>query len=274
MTEPILRLENVSYTYPDGPLAVDHLSVSVAKGERLAVLGRNGAGKSTFFLLCNGILEPDHGTIYCDGKAVSRKKKDLLELHRRVGIVFQEAENQILAVTVEGEVSFGPLNLELPMDEVQRRTEASLKAMGLETYADRSPQYLSGGEKKRVTIADILAMQPDVILLDEPTASLDPENAVRLEQTLDALTQAGIALLVSTHDVDFAARFASRGLVFSQGKLMADGPLHTIFSQDDLLLEAGLRKPWLWQAVEALRPGEVNYPMTMEQFDRWRKTIG
>ena len=274
MTEPILRLENVSYTYPDGPLAVDHLSVSVAKGERLAVLGRNGAGKSTFFLLCNGILEPDHGTIYCDGKAVSRKKKDLLELHRRVGIVFQEAENQILAVTVEGEVSFGPLNLGLPMDEVQRRTEASLKAMGLEAFADRSPQYLSGGEKKRVTIADILAMEPDVILLDEPTASLDPENAVRLEQTLDQLTQAGIALLVSTHDVDFAARFASRGLVFSQGKLMADGPLHSIFSQDDLLLEAGLRKPWLWQAAEALRPGEVNYPMTMEQFDRWRKTIG
>ena len=271
MTEPILRLENVSYAYPDGPLAVDHLSVSVAKGERLAVLGRNGAGKSTFFLLCNGILEPDHGTIYCDGKAVSRKKKDLLELHRRVGIVFQEAENQILAVTVEGEVSFGPLNLELPMEEVQRRTEASLQSMGLEAYADRSPQYLSGGEKKRVTIADILAMQPDVILLDEPTASLDPENAVRLEQTLDALTQAGIALLVSTHDVDFAARFASRGLVFSRGKLMADGPLHTIFSQDDLLLEAGLRKPWLWQAAESLRPGEKTYPMTMAQFAQWHK---
>ena len=269
MTEPILRLDDVSYTYPDGPLAVDHLSVSVAKGERLAVLGRNGAGKSTFFLLCNGILEPDHGTIYCDGKAVSRKKKDLLELHRRVGIVFQEAENQILAVTVEGEVSFGPLNLELPMEEVQKRTEVSLQSMGLEAYADRSPQYLSGGEKKRVTIADILAMQPDVILLDEPTASLDPENAVRLEQTLDALTQAGIALLVSTHDVDFAARFATRGLVFSRGKLIADGPLHTIFSQDDLLLEAGLRKPWLWQAAESLRPGEKSYPMTMAQFQQW-----
>lgn len=273
MSEPILQLENVSYAYPDGPLAVDKLSVSIHKGERVAVLGRNGAGKSTFFLLCNGILEPDQGKLYCGGKAVSRKKKDLLELHRRVGIVFQEAENQILAVTVEGEVSFGPMNLGLPVDAVQRRTEAALEAMGLEEYAERSPQYLSGGEKKRVTIADILAMSPDMILLDEPTASLDPENAARLEEILDELTRAGIALAVSTHDVDFAARFAERGLVFAGGRLVADGPMQSIFSRKELLREAGLRKPWLWQAAEALRPGEESYPMTMEQFERWRKAI-
>ena len=125
----------------------------------------------------------------------------------------------------------------------------------------------------RGTIADIVAMEPDVILLDEPTASLDPENETRLEQILDALTRAGIALVVSTHDVDFAARFAHRGLVFSRGKLMADGPMDSIFSRQELLREAGLRKPWLWQAAEALRPGEENYPMTMEQFARWQKTI-
>ena len=125
----------------------------------------------------------------------------------------------------------------------------------------------------RGTIADIVAMEPDVILLDEPTASLDPENETRLEQILDALTRAGIALVVSTHDVDFAARFAHRGLVFSRGKLMADGPMDSIFSRQELLREAGLRKPWLWQAAEALRPGEENYPMKMEQFARWQKTI-
>lgn len=274
MTEPILQLEHVSYTYPDGPLAVEDLSVSIQRGERVAVLGRNGAGKSTFFLLCNGIMEPSAGTIRCADKLLTRKKKDLAELRRRVGLVFQEAENQILAVTVEGEVSFGPINLGLPMDAVERRTEAALEAMGLEEYADRSPQYLSGGEKKRVTIADILAMEPDVILLDEPTASLDPENVARLEQTLDQLTQAGIALIVSTHDVDFAARFAHRGLVFVRGKLVADGPMCSIFSQEELLQEAGLRKPWLWQAAQILRPGERNYPMTMEQFAQWRKTMG
>lgn len=269
MTEPILQFQNVSYAYPDGPLAVDHLSVSIAKGERVAVLGRNGAGKSTFFLLCNGVLEPDSGTIFCAGKAVTRQKKDLLELRRRVGIVFQEAENQILAVTVEGEVSFGPLNLGLPLHEVERRTAESLSAMGLDGYAQRSPQYLSGGEKKRVTIADILAMEPDVILLDEPTASLDPENVTRLEETLDRLTEAGIALMVSTHDVDFAARFASRGLVFTQGQLAKDASLDAIFDDTALLERAGLRKPWIWQTAEALHPGLAHYPMTMEQYREW-----
>ena len=130
MTEPILQLEHISYTYPDGPLAVSDLSVSVQKGERVAVLGRNGAGKSTFFLLCNGILEPSAGTIRCGGRLVTRKKKDLLELHRRIGIVFQEAENQILAVTVEGEVSFGPINLGLPPEAVKRRTAEAMRCMG------------------------------------------------------------------------------------------------------------------------------------------------
>lgn len=269
MTEPILRLEGVSYAYPDGPLAVENLSVSIQKGERVAVLGRNGAGKSTFFLLCNGILEPESGTVFCAGQAVTRKKKDLLELRRRVGIVFQEAENQILAVTVEGEVSFGPLNLGLDLPEVERRTSDALTAMGLENYAQRSPQYLSGGEKKRVTIADILAMEPDVILLDEPTSSLDPENVTRLEEILDRLTEAGIALLVSTHDVDFAARFARRGLVFTQGRLAADGAMEEIFSDIPLLERAGLRKPWIWQAAEAARPGLDRYPMTMDQYREW-----
>ena len=269
MTEPILRLENVSYAYPDGPDAVKNLSVSIEKGERVAVLGRNGAGKSTFFLLCNGVLEPETGRIFCAGKPVTRKKQDLLELRRRVGIVFQEAENQILAVTVEGEVSFGPLNLVLPLPEVERRTAQALTAMGLEGYAQRSPQYLSGGEKKRVTIADILAMEPDVILLDEPTASLDPENVTRLEEILDRLTQAGIALLVSTHDVDFAARFARRGLVFNRGRLAKDASMEEIFADSALLEQAGLRKPWLWQAAEALRPGEKTYPLTMEQYRLW-----
>lgn len=269
MTESILQLEGVSYAYPDGPLAVKNLSVSIRKGERVAVLGRNGAGKSTFFLLCNGILEPESGRVACAGHTVTRKKADLLELHRRVGIVFQEAENQIIAVTVEGEVSFGPLNLGLSLPEVQRRTSHALSAMGLEDYSQRSPQYLSGGEKKRVTIADILAMEPDVILLDEPTSSLDPENVARLEEILDRLTQAGIALLVSTHDVDFAARFAQRGLVFAEGTLAADSTLDEIFSDSALLERAGLRKPWIWQTAEVLCPGLKKYPMTMEQYQRW-----
>ena len=268
--EPVLELEHVSYTYPDGPKAVEDLNVRIAKGERAAVLGGNGAGKSTFFLLACGILQPDEGCVKCGGRQMTQKKKDLLEQYRRIGVVFQEAENQILAVTVEAEVSFGPMNLGLPSTEVARRTTGALSQMGLQDYGARSPQYLSGGEKKRVTIADILAMEPDVILFDEPTASLDPENVARLERTLDQLSEAGIALLVSTHDVDFAARFAARGLVFSCGHLIADGAMTKIFADAALLAQAGLRKPYLYQAAEALRPGGAAYPMTIEQFLRWK----
>lgn len=269
MEAPILSLENVSYAYPDGPMAVKNLCVSIRKGERIAVLGCNGAGKSTFFLLCNGVLEPTAGRIFCGGTPVTRKKKDLLELRRRVGIVFQEAENQILAVTVEGEVSFGPMNLGLRGEAVERKTNQALASMGLRDYAQRCPQYLSGGEKKRVTIADILAMEPELILLDEPTASLDPENVIRLEETLDQLTDAGIALMVSTHDVDFAARFARRALVFAKGELLADGPPETVFADDTLLKRASLRKPWIWQAAEIVCPGLKQYPMTIAQLRSW-----
>lgn len=274
MNQPILELRRVSYAYPDSPLAVEDLSFAAEKGERVAVLGRNGAGKSTFFLLCCGVLAPEQGQVLLQGRALTGKKADQLELHRRVGVVFQDAEDQILAVTVEGEVSFGPMNLRLPLREVERRTAAALEAMGLSDYRQRQPQFLSGGEKKRVTIADILAMEPDVILLDEPTASLDPENVARLEETLDQLTRAGIALLVSTHDVDFAARFASRGLVFSHSKLLEDGPLTEIFAKPDLLREAGLRKPSFWQAAEAMAPGQPPYPMTLEDFTAWAAQNG
>ena len=149
MSEPILRLSGVSYAYPDSPPAVEDLSFSIAKGERVAVLGRNGAGKSTFFLLCCGILQPEAGEIYLHGRKLTGKKADRLELHRRVGVVFQEAEDQILAVTVEGEVSFGPMNLNLPLPEVERRTAAALSAMDLSDYRQRQPQFLSGGEKLR-----------------------------------------------------------------------------------------------------------------------------
>lgn len=267
--QPVLQLERVGFSYPDGPRAVNDISVSIQKGERAAVLGRNGAGKSTFFLLACGILQPDEGCIYCNGRQMRGSRKDLLEQHRRVGVVFQEAENQIIAVTVRQEVSFGPMNLGLSMEEVSRRTQDALAQMGLQDYGERSPQELSGGEKKRVTIADILAMQPDVILLDEPTSSLDPENVARLERTLDQLSEAGIALLVSTHDVDFAARFASRALVFSQGRLLADCTMQQLFADEDVLLQAGLRRPYIYQAAQALFPERTDYPMTAEQLARW-----
>ena len=266
---PLLALEQIVFSYPDAAPALRGVSAAIHRGERIAVLGNNGAGKSTFFLICNGILRPQQGTVYADGQPVSYTRRGLTALRRKVGIVFQDADNQIIASDVESEISFGPMNLRLPQEAVQQAVDEAIRQMGLGDYRRRAPQYLSGGEKKRVTIADILAMEPDVILLDEPTASLDPENVARLEETLDQLTRTGIALLVSTHDVDFAARFADRGLVFSHSKLLEDGPLTEIFAKPDLLREAGLRKPSFWQAAEAMAPGQPPYPMTLEAFTAW-----
>lgn len=245
--EPLLRLEQVSYRYEDSEPALDDVTLSIGRGERIAVLGNNGAGKSTFFLVCNGILKPQAGSLFFEGHEVKGKKDELIELRKNIGVVFQDAENQIIASTVESEVSFGPMNLRLERAEVERRVEASLVRMDLLGLRGRAPQYLSGGEKKRVSIADILAMEPAAILLDEPTASLDPQNVLLLERTLEQLSAAGITLVVSTHDVDFSYRFAERGIVFSEGKIIADGRLGEIFSDDETIARAGLKKPLIYE---------------------------
>jgi len=250
ITKEILRLEHIDYKYEDRYPAQKDVCVSIHEGERIAVLGGNGAGKSTFFLCCNGVLRPQNGKIYLRGQELTHSKKDIMLLRQAVGLVFQEPDSQIIAGSVESEVSFGPINLQLPRDEVAQRVDNALESMNLEGYQTRAPQYLSGGEKKRVCIADILAMKPDILLLDEPTASLDPENVTLLESTLDQLSEAGISLAVSTHDVDFAYRFASRGIVFHNGEIIADDDIEKVFESEALLSRAGLRKPLLYEVTE------------------------
>jgi len=248
----LLRLEHVYFKYEDKYPALQDVSVTLYKGERVAVLGGNGAGKSTFFLCCNGVLCPQSGKIFLKEQEITGSKNDISMLRRAVGLVFQEPDSQIIAGTVENEVSFGPMNLRLSYDEVESRVMQSLTQMNLDGYRKRAPQYLCVGEKKRVCVADILAMQPDVVLLDEPTTSLDPENLAMLEQTLEDLSLAGITLVVSTHDVDFAYRFATRAVVFSHGEVIANTSIDDAFASDELLLRAGLNKPLLYAAAEWL----------------------
>ena len=251
---PLLELQNVSFSYPEAAPALRNISIKVYPGERIAVLGNNGAGKSTFFLICNGILKPQTGSLFCQGQEITPtySKKQLLELRQNVGIVFQDADNQIIASTVESEVSFGPMNLRLPLEQVQQQVDAALASMQLQTYRDRAPQNLSGGEKKRVSIADILAMQPQIILFDEPSASLDPYNTNLLEQTLQQLSREGITMLVSTHDIDLACRFAERAIVFNDGEIIADGPINSVLHDNEIIERAGLRKPLLFAAADLL----------------------
>lgn len=271
--EELLRVEEISFHYDHDYLALDSVSATFNAGERVAVLGCNGAGKSTFFLCCNGVLRPQSGRISFQGKEITKAKKDVYSLRQGVGLVFQDPDSQIIAGTVEGEVSFGPMNLRLSDEEVSQRVDQALEEMSVTRYREYAPQYLSGGEKKRVSIADILAMRPKMILLDEPTASLDPQNARALEDILNQLNRTGIAIVISTHDVDFAYRITDRALVFAQGRIIADADVDQVFSSDDILVKAGLRKPLLYHAFEYLQerfPHMVvgEKPRTIEEFKR------
>lgn len=256
--QPILQVRDLRFCYDSGVPALDGVSLDVYAGERIAVLGPNGAGKSTFFLCLNGVLTPESGQILLDGKLVDRKmRKALCE---RVGIVFQNADDQIIASTVAAEVSFGPMNLRLPRDEVARRVDHALEYMDLQAFRARPPHDLSGGEKKRVSIADILAMESEVILLDEPAASLDPAGEERLERVLARLSDEGRTLLISTHDVDFAFRWATRAVVFSEGHILADATPQAVFEDTVLLRQAHLRRPVLAEVFDALRAGGLVPP--------------
>lgn len=270
MNPPILQLQNVSYTYQGDTPALYHADFSVDSGERVALLGSNGAGKSTLLLLCNGVLAPESGQVLLNGQPVVHKGQSLRQLRQTVGLVFQNPEEQLLGASVRSEISFGPMNLGLPQDRVARAVEDAAAAMNVTRYLDQPPQYLSGGEKKRVTIADILAMESQVILFDEPTASLDPGHTDLLEVTLAQLHEQGLALVVSTHDVSFAWRWATRAVVITGGQILRDGPIEEIFSDDALLSQAGLHKPELFAVSQLLFPQlpPAQYPRTLEDFTR------
>ena len=269
MMGELLRFEHVSFAYEGSAkhcLALEECTVSIRSGERIAVLGGNGAGKSTFFLLAGGVLRPGAGRILFREEPVGGGRRELNRLRRGVGLVFQDPDIQILGGTVEEEISFGPMNLSLPREEVHRRVDGAVAQMRLENLRQRAPQYLSGGEKKRVSIADALAMEPELLLLDEPAASLDPENCCILEKTLALLGRQGLALAVATHDVDFAWRWAGRILAFHEGRLVADRTPETFFSDTALLDRCHLEQPMLFRAAGAL--GVHPLPRTIEEFEK------
>ena len=252
MGNSIVSVRDLRYSYGGEREILKGISVDIEEGQRVAVIGTNGAGKSTFFLNLNGVLEPDAGEIYFRGKKMTREKKDLMELRRGIGIVFQDADNQIIATTVMGEVSFGPMNLRLPKEEVMSRVNEALEYMNILDFKDRAPHYLSGGEKKRVSIADIIAMHSEVIIFDEPTAALDPVNAMALEEVLAKLSAQGKTMLISTHDLDFAYRWAQRIVVFSDGQIIADGTPEEVFRREEILDQANLRKPTMLEVRDIL----------------------
>ena len=265
----MLEVRNIKYSYNNDYQALKGVSLKIEKGEMVALLGKNGAGKSTLFLHLNGIYEPDEGKVFIDGEELKYDKKSLLKFRQKVGIVFQNPDDQIFAPTVEEDVAFGPLNLGLSMEEVQDRVEEALERVGMSGFEKTAPHHLSGGQKKRVAIAGILAMKPEIMVLDEPTAGLDPQGVTNLVKLLKELNDEGITIVISTHEVDLVPDYANRVFVLVGGELIAEGTPKDIFSQSDILESANLKIPIvteLFQQIEAEGFDMDNdYPLTVKE---------
>ena len=244
-----IRAENLSFSYEDeknAHPAVKDLSVTINTGEYVALLGHNGSGKSTFAKLLNMILTPTSGRLFVAGEELTGDAFDedaLFRLRAKVGMVFQNPDNQIVASVVEEDVAFGPENLGVPYDEMHTRVKDALAAVGMTEYAKHSPARLSGGQKQRVAIAGVIAMLPECIILDESTAMLDPRGRREVLDVVERLNrERGITLIHITHYMDEAAR-ADRVLVIDDGTLLLDGTPHEVFSQAELLSRVGLEVP-------------------------------
>ena len=265
----MLEVKNIKYSYNKDYQALKGVSLKVEEGEMVALLGKNGAGKSTLFLHLNGIYEPDEGQVFIDGEELKYDKKSLLKFRQKVGIVFQNPDDQIFAPTVEEDVAFGPLNLDLPMEEVQKRVTEALARVGMSGFEKKAPHHLSGGQKKRVAIAGILAMKPKYMVLDEPTAGLDPQGVEDLSKLLKELNAEGITIIISTHEVDLVPNYASRVFVLVDGLLIAEGTPKEIFAQPEILDKANLKVPIVTELFQSLEEEgidmEGDYPLTIEE---------
>ena len=240
---PLFDLQDVGYKYAGRQVALDGVSLRIWPGERVALLGANGSGKSTLLKILDGVIGPSAGTIRALGRDVAAVAagEDGFSFHREVGLVFQDPDIQLFSATVLDDVAFGPLQLGLTQDEVRERSDEALAEMGIAHLADRAPFELSGGEKKRAAIASVLSLRPQVVLLDEPTASLDPRTKWVLVDLIQRLAAAGRTLIVATHELDIVPQIADRAVVLSEeGRVVADGPPASILADRDLLIRANL----------------------------------
>ena len=267
MTEYIIKTENLGFTYDDGDESVVEIpalsgvNVNVKRGEYVAVLGHNGSGKSTFAKLLNMILTPTVGKIYIDGTDITVdnfSEDDVFDIRRKIGMVFQNPDNQLVATIVEEDVAFGPENLGLPREEIRKRVDSSLKLVGMTEYARHAPHKLSGGQKQRVAIAGIIAMRPEVIIFDESTAMLDPRGRREVVDIMERLNKdEGITVLNITHYMEEAAR-AERVIVINDGKIALDGTPREVFANVDRLRAMGLEAPQGNELVLELKKAGVN----------------
>ena len=255
----IIRVENLSYIYSkDTPFehaALDHADLSIEKGSFVGVIGHTGSGKSTLIQHLNGLLKPTEGKVFVDGENIWENPKDIRRFRFRVGLVFQYPEHQLFEETVQKDIAFGPKNMGLSEEEIGERVAEAMRSTGLsEDYQNKSPFELSGGEKRRVAIAGVLAMRPEVLILDEPTAGLDPKGRESiLSEIKNYHERTGATVLLVSHSMEDVARFASHVLIMNHSKVAMYGTTREIFSRVEELEEMGLEVPQISRVFAALR---------------------
>jgi len=237
---PSLRVRSLRYAYPDGHLALDGVDLVVPRGGRVALLGPNGAGKTTLVLHLNGILRGGEGTVTVSGLTVDGQRATLAEVRRRVGIVFQDPDDQLFLPTVAQDVAFGPANLGLRGVALTARVDEALAAVGMSEHRDRAPQHLSFGQRRRVAVATVLAMRPEILVLDEPSSNLDPASRRELADILRSLP---VTLLMVTHDLPYALELCDRAVILDRGRQVADARTADLLADTDLLARHRLELP-------------------------------
>ena len=264
MSEPIISAQDVRFSYVTAegvaPIVLGGVSLDIEEGSFVAVLGHNGSGKSTLAKHMNAILLPTGGKVYVSGMDTSEDHL-LLDIRRTVGMVFQNPDNQIVANVVEEDVAFAPENLGVPSEEIRRRVDEALRQVGMYEYREHAPHLLSGGQKQRVAIAGVIAMRPRCIVLDEPTAMLDPIGRSEVMKTIRALNRtSGVTVVLITHHMDEAA-MADRLVVMAKGKIVSDGPPRQVFRQVEALKSVGLTVPETTELLWQLRQAGVDVPL-------------
>lgn len=239
MSVPAVRVQGLQYRYPDGHVALNGIDLDVAPGERVALLGPNGAGKTTLMLHLNGVLTASSGSVQIGETLLSRNT--LRDIRRRVGLVFQDPDDQLFMPTLAQDVAFGPANFGVEGEALQARVRHALEVVSMTELADRSPAHMSGGQRRRAALATVLACEPEVLVLDEPSANLDPVARRELAETLGALDA---TMLIVTHDLPYAAQLCDRAIVMDHGVIVADGAVTDVLADAELLAAHRLELPW------------------------------
>lgn len=275
MTDILLKADNIYFSYDnDKTQSLNGLSIEIRRGKKIACMGANGSGKSTFFLCCNGILKPSSGTMYWKGAPFDYSRKGLLDLRQKVGIVFQDPDNQLFCASVYQEISFGILNLGISPEQAKEEVEQIMQEMDIASYRHKPTHALSGGQKKLVSIADILVMRPEIVILDEPAAALDPKHTALVNAAVDRMTEEGITVMMATHDVDYAYKWADEVILFKDGKVLLHGTPEEAFSNQTILHETNLEQPAAMKLFDSLcRKGllklSLPVPKTLSQLESY-----